>query len=99
MLAETIDLIISLSYLDILYTSCCKRNRRKTWFILEMDPPKKIFLKNDYRLPNGHVEWRCQNLGASTPFKVKKGDSQLQTEILIMVVTCNMCLFSLYFVK
>ena len=40
-----------------------------------------------------------QNLGAVNPFEgKKKGDSQLQTESLIRVVTCTMCLFSLYFV-
>ena len=33
-----------------------------------------------------------QNLGA------KKGGGQLQTESLIRVLTCKMCLFSLYFV-
>ena len=31
--------------------------------------------------------------------KEKKGGSQFQTEHLIMVVICKMCLFSLYFMK
>ena len=39
-----------------------------------------------------------QNVGAVNPFEGKKGGGQLQTESLIRVVTCKMCLFSLYFV-
>ena len=38
-----------------------------------------------------------QNLGAVDPFEGKKGGGQLQTESLIRVVNCEMCLFSLYF--
>ena len=34
-----------------------------------------------------------QNLGAVNRFEGKKGD---QTESLVRVVTCKMCLFSLY---
>ena len=39
-----------------------------------------------------------QNLGAVNPLEGKKGGGQLETESLIRVVTCKMCLFSLYFV-
>ena len=38
-------------------------------------------------------------LGQSTHLKAKKGGGQLQTMSQTGVVTCKMCLFSLYFVK
>ena len=37
-------------------------------------------------------------VNAKSRVNAKKGGGQLQTESLIMVVTCKMCLFSLYFV-
>ena len=41
-----------------------------------------------------------QNIGAVNFFEGKiKGEGQLQTKQFIRVVTCKMCLFSLYFVK
>ena len=40
----------------------------------------------------------CQSIG-SIHLKGKKGGGQRQTEHLIRVVPCKMCLFSLYFVK
>ena len=39
-----------------------------------------------------------QNIGAVKSFEGKKGGGQLQNKKLIRVVTCKMCLFSLYFV-
>ena len=39
-----------------------------------------------------------QNLGAVDPSEGKKGGGQLQTENLISMITCKMCLVPLYFV-
>ena len=54
------------------------------------------------KLPHGAEALNTKILGQSTPLKVlkaKKGGGQLQTKQLIRVVTCKMCLFSLYFEK
>ena len=46
-----------------------------------------------------HGSGECQNIGVVSSFEGKKGGVQLETKNQIGVVTCKMCLFSLYFVK
>ena len=49
--------------------------------------------------PRGAEAVNAKIKGRSTQLKAKKGGGQLQTMSQIGVVTCKMCLFSLYFVK
>ena len=51
------------------------------------------------QMPAWNRSGECQNLGVSTPLKAKERGCKLQTRNPTRVVTCKMCLFSLYLKK